>query len=172
MVGYVDGGLTSVLQVCDLAANKEFKALIKRFYLQYRTQFLRDERAKTPNDPNRRIQIKIQVDTMTDIVEKAVKTFNAAQRSKRSIAKTFKSAGQDPWSPCADEFKAHLDELAKLPLYQLVENGIESRMGANLPTGEDGAEIEPERCQEEDTADQPQMGNITSDNKLENGRTA
>ena len=57
LVGYIDGGLTSVLQVCDLAANKEFKATITKLYLNYRSQFLKDERAKTPHDPNRRIKI-------------------------------------------------------------------------------------------------------------------
>ena len=99
------------------------------------TQFIRKERERTPDDPNRRINMKIQVDTMTDIVEKAVKTFNSHQRTKRSIAKTFRNAGQDPWNPCEEDFKAHLDGLAKLPLYQLMEDGIESRTGVKLSTG-------------------------------------
>ncbi|KAL7539007.1 hypothetical protein ACHAWF_006267 [Thalassiosira exigua] len=43
---YIEGGLTSVLQVCDLVANKDIKAIIKRLYLQYRTEFIWTERAK------------------------------------------------------------------------------------------------------------------------------
>ena len=156
VVGYIDGGLTSVLQVCDLAANKEFKALIKKGYLGFRTQFIRKERERTPDDPNRRINMKIQVDTMTDIVEKAVKTFNSHQRTKRSIAKTFRNAGQDPWNPCEEDFKAHLDELAKLPLYRIMEDGIESRTGVKLPAGEDGEEIEL-GSKDEDKIDQNEV---------------
>ena len=37
--------------------------------MKWRAEFLMAERAKTPNDKFRRIKIKIQVDTMTDIVE-------------------------------------------------------------------------------------------------------
>ena len=43
---YIDGGLTSVLQVCDLAANKDIKGIIKRLYLQYRAGYIRAEKAK------------------------------------------------------------------------------------------------------------------------------
>ena len=100
--------------------------------------------------------MKIQVDTMTDIVEKAVKTFNSHQRTKRSIAKTFRNAGQDPWNPCEEDFKAHLDELAKLPLYRIMEDGIESRTGVKLPAGEDGEEIEL-GSKDEDKIDQNEV---------------
>ena len=69
VLGFINGGLTYLLQVCDLDSNKEFKALIKKAYMKWRAKFLMAERAKTPNDKFRRIKIKIQVDTMTDIVE-------------------------------------------------------------------------------------------------------
>ena len=36
--GFINGGLTSVLQVCDLVANKEFKALIKKAYMKWRAE--------------------------------------------------------------------------------------------------------------------------------------
>ena len=134
VVGFINGGLTSVLQVCDLVANKEFKAQIKREYMRFRAEYLKAERAKTPEEPMRRIKVKIQVDKMTELVEKSVKIFNDGQRGNPSIAKTFKSAGQHPWEACEEEFKAHLDSLEKLPLYksasreeQIMNNNISSQ---------------------------------------------
>ena len=76
VLGYINGVINSVLQVCDLVANKEFKALIKKAYIKWRAQFLMAERAKTPDNKSRRIKIKIQVDTITDIVDDSTKTLN------------------------------------------------------------------------------------------------
>ena len=45
----------------------------------------------------------------------------------------------DPWVECEKEFKAHLDSLAELPLYKLVENGVTSNTPAKLP-GDDGVQ--------------------------------
>ena len=54
---------------------------------------------------------------MMEIIEECVVEFNADQRKTRSVEKTFRYAGQDPWVECENEFKAHLDSLSKLPLY-------------------------------------------------------
>ena len=108
--------MTSVLQVCDLAANKEVKDLMKRGYLRYRTEFIRAERAKTTNKPGRRIKMKIPIVTMMEIIEDAVKRFNQRQRETESIKRTFISAGQHPWYDCKVDFKLHLDGLSTLPL--------------------------------------------------------
>ena len=100
------------------------------------------ERAKTPNDKFRRIKIKIQVDTMTDIVEESTKDFNYGQRTSRSINKAFRFAGQDTWVERNNDFKAHLESLAKLPLYQMVENFLEQRTPGNLPGADELEEDE------------------------------
>ena len=76
VLGYINGGINSVLQVCDLVANKEFKALIKKACMKGRAEFLMTERAKTLNNKFRRIKIKIQVDTMTDTVDYSTKAIN------------------------------------------------------------------------------------------------
>jgi hypothetical protein len=169
IVVFIDGGLTSVLQVCDLAANKEFKDNIKRLYLKYRTGFLWAERAKTPDEPNRRIKTKIPVVRMTEIIEEAVKEFNTGQLETRSILKTFISAGQHPWKVCEVQFKAHLDNLSKLPLYGgcktvqevLQERAMASRTGETLHPGreavgvgleEEEVDLEPEAAAEEEEA--------------------
>ena len=141
VIEFIDGGLTSVLQVCDLAANKEFKATIKKLYIKWRGEYIRAQRQLTPNEPNKRIKIKIVIVKMTEIVEEAVRIFNAGQRTSRSIEKTFRSAGQDPWVNCEKEFKAHLDALAKLPLRSIMEKSIAARTAKKLPGGDDGIEF-------------------------------
>ena len=95
--GFINGGINSVLQVCGLVANKEFKALIKKACMKGRAEFLMTERAKTPNDKFRRIKTKIQVHTMTDIFEESTKAFNDGHRTSRSTEKDFRVVGQDPW---------------------------------------------------------------------------
>ena len=86
--------------------------------MKWRSEFLMAERAKTPNDKFRRIKIKIQVFTMTNIVEDSTNYFNYEQRTSRSIKKAFRFSGQDPWVEIKNNFKAHPNSLAKTPLYQ------------------------------------------------------
>ena len=101
---FIEGGLTSVIQVADLITNKEFKAKIKAKYLKWHAGYIRAERAKTPNNPYRRIEAKITVDNMMNIIEEVVVEFNTDQRRTRSVDKTFRAAGQDPWVDCDIEF--------------------------------------------------------------------
>ena len=101
--------------------------------MKWRAEFLMAERAKNPNDKFRRIKIKIQLDMMTDIVEESTKDFNYGQRTSRSINKAFRFAGQDTWVERNNEFKAHLDSLAKLTLYQMVENVLEHHTPGKAP---------------------------------------
>ena len=50
---FIEGGLTSVIQVADLIANKEFMAKVKAKCLKWRADYIKAERAKTPNNPDR-----------------------------------------------------------------------------------------------------------------------
>ena len=52
-----------------------------------------------------------------ELIETVVAEFNTKQRELKSIKATFISARQHPWKGCSKEFKDHLDNLAKLPLY-------------------------------------------------------
>ena len=52
---FIDGALTSVIQVCDLDGNKPLKINIKRQYLKYRADFIKAERAKYPGEPNKHV---------------------------------------------------------------------------------------------------------------------
>ena len=91
------------------------------------------KRSKTPNDKFRHIKIKIQVYMMTDIVEESTKAFNDVQSTSRSIENTLRFDGKDPWVESKNKFKDHLDSLAKLPLYQMVENVLEHHAPGKLP---------------------------------------
>ena len=42
VVGYIPGGITSVIQVCDLVANKDLKLFIKQDYYKWRSDFVPD----------------------------------------------------------------------------------------------------------------------------------
>ena len=95
-----------------MVANKELKALINKANMKWRAEFLMAERAKTPNHKFRRIKIKIQVDTMTDIVEELTNAFYDGQSNSRSIKKVFSFTGQDPWVERKNNLKAHIDSLA------------------------------------------------------------
>ena len=98
--------------------------------MKWRAEFLKAERSKTPNNPNRRINIRIQVTEMTEIVEEATKFFNVVQHNSRSTKNTFNHGGQDPLKDCEVEFKAHLDALYEISLYS---NKIKSRTAGRLP---------------------------------------
>ena len=36
VIGFIAGGLTSILQVCDLFSNRQFKAIIKKLDIKWR----------------------------------------------------------------------------------------------------------------------------------------
>ena len=116
VLGFINGGLTSILQVCDLVSNKESKTLIKKAYMKWRAEFLMADRSKTPNNKFRRFNINIQVDTMTDTVEDSTKALNCGQHTARCIKKDFRFSGQYPWVERKNGLKAHINSLAKLQL--------------------------------------------------------
>ena len=144
VVAYINGGLTSIIQVCDLDANKPLKIEIMKLYLRYRKECIEAEWAKTPDQPNRCVAMKIDIVNMTGIIEEAHRIVNERQHKTRSIEKTFRAVGQDPWVDYEAKFKAHLDKLAKLPLYGLVQKGVESQMAAVLEQSPDEVKIEVE----------------------------
>ena len=131
---FINGGLTSVLQVADLIANKPIKALIKKYYYDWRRSFIIEERSKIARnggDPHTRIKLKMKVDQMTTIIEQACKQFNDQQKRTRSVAQTFRKAGQDPWYDCREEFQEHLQSLSTMSLYG---SAIEYQNGEAITT--------------------------------------
>lgn len=124
----ISGGLTSVIQVCDLVANKDLKQFIKNRYYTWRTEFIKKKRAELiqAGTPSERITIKIPRDVMIKIVEEAIKEFNEKEQQRQSIRKTFRKVKQDPWNDSSEEFKAHLDSLEEDAMYKaLYDNQTE-----------------------------------------------
>lgn len=74
----LSGGLTSVIQMCDLVANKLLKQLMCGGY--YQCAFIQDKKANIAasggNFHNECIKITIHNDEMISIVETAVRAFN------------------------------------------------------------------------------------------------
>jgi hypothetical protein len=116
----IKGGLTSVIQVCDLVA--DLKQLIKTHYYTRRTGFIREERARlvaAGKDPlNERIKIKISLEETVSMVEVAFKDYNAKQREKETIKNTFRKGNMDPWRESDKELKAHPDNLTEDSMYK------------------------------------------------------
>lgn len=123
---YISGGLTPVLQVCDLTVNKDIKNLIKQGYYRWRSKFISAARERGATGS---VTLKMPITEMADIVEAAVKGFNQDERQRRSIEKTFRKAGQDPWCHDEDLFKSHLDDLTQSSLFKA---NIEYRKGESL----------------------------------------
>jgi hypothetical protein len=118
----IRGGLTSVIQVCDLVANKDLKQLIKTQYYLWRTDFIKGERERLiaeGKDPlNTRIKIKVPLEDTVKMVEAAFKEFNVKQREKETIKNTFRKVNMDPWRDSEKDFLAHLDSLAEDSMYK------------------------------------------------------
>ena len=93
-VAFIDGGLTSTIQVDDLDANKLLIVYIIKVYFRHGKAYISTGQAKTPNQPNRCINMKIDIVKMTKTVVESVKIFNARQQTTWSIEKTLWSAQQ------------------------------------------------------------------------------
>ena len=126
------GGLTSVLQVCDLCCNDRIKRSFKKLYMEWRAANLRQQRVAL------RESIKIQHEdgienptvkplslqrdrrAIINIVQRVFRDFNEQEESKplelRVIHKTFQSVGQ---VLDADDlqFTEHLDKLSRCSAY-------------------------------------------------------
>ena len=129
----ISGGITSVIQVCDLVANKILKQLIRDSYYLWRTAHIRDVKseilAKGGSPNNERIKVKMPINDMIGMVESAVKSFNMKQLVTESVRRTFRKVDQDPWRDCRGEFIAHLDHLEEHSLYKTL---VENQNGVNL----------------------------------------
>ena len=71
---------------------------------------------------------------MKEIIEATAKEFNLNEKSNQQIKNTFRSVGQDiweDWDVLEPLFEAHLDALAKLPLYATT---IDNQTSSDLQT--------------------------------------
>jgi len=93
-IGDLYGGLTSIIQICGLIANKDFKHFIRNKHFLWRTKFVFEQKQKIQarggNANNERITIKGPLEAMINIVEDTVNFFNEKQRQTESIRDTFR----------------------------------------------------------------------------------
>ena len=115
----IPGGLTSVMQLCDLIVNKLFKQYLRDFYYKWRTAYIRRMRATGVTG---KLNIKLPRDEMIRFIEASIRKLNRQQLAKPTIRKTFQKIGQDPWVDCAEAFKAHLDSISEGSMYRTILN--------------------------------------------------
>ena len=130
----IPGGLTSIMQVCDLTANAQLKAEFKVLYARWRAGSLRkqqeeyDEKLAEARDASAAAAVappkpalKMDRGAIITMVEQTIANFNKKEDRKlleeRCIHKTFTRAGQNPWCENTDAFKQHLDDLQNNPVY-------------------------------------------------------
>ena len=152
----IPGGLTSVLQVCDLCCNAQLKNHFMLFYNQWRVFELAKQKrghdlaAATAEDRGlpapSQSKMKLNKDrsVIIKLVERSFREFNRCQMEKppaeRAIVKTFARAGQDPDADL-QKFHEHLDGLSECSVYQRTRANqcathVENASMANVSMGE------------------------------------
>ncbi len=112
-VGFIPGGLTSIMQVCDLVVNKPLKQRFKQLYTAY----------KLRNDPGAGKKVKVKRDDVLLWLEQAICEFNEKNHDGRLLEKSFKKYGQDfRVAGFPEEFKAHLQSLSENTIYEALIN--------------------------------------------------
>ena len=111
---YINKGMTSVQQPCDLFANQQIKKNVKDSYYEYRMTLKFDEQTK----------VKVPWDLFVNWVEKALSKVNQKQRLKQEIRKMFSKCGLDPYDDDKLLFAHHLESLGMEALYKALTNGL------------------------------------------------
>ena len=114
VIEWIDKGLTSVYQPGDIMINKPLKDHIRSAYCNHITSTVVDD-----FQPGQKIQISRK--KLVQFIEEACAKINSEQGCSRSIYKSFKTCGLNPFSTDTDDFKKHLDELS----YNMIYNKLE-----------------------------------------------
>jgi len=133
VVKLIPGGLTSVMQVCDLSCNAPLKRRFKSHYTQWRAEQLRTQRQAFSEAADEaedagvaapmgfKPVVKRDRAAVVNMVQKAFKGYNDEQLQEpvaaRAIRRTFVKAGQDPYAADTAAFTKYLNELEDHPVY-------------------------------------------------------
>jgi len=109
-IEWIDKGLTSVYQPGDIAINKPLKDRIRESYHQHIS-------AIAHGNFQAGQKIKISRETLLGFIEKAFASINQEQKRSKSIYKSFRMCGLNPWDDKLEHFTAHLDSLEQNKLY-------------------------------------------------------
>ena len=106
----IPGGMTSIVQVCDVAANAQLKKLIRKWYMKWRTGEI-----KRLREAGRvgHFKLKLPRDEFIRGTEKIIKDFNELEKESRSIEKCFTRLGQNFERPTESRaaVRAYLDKI-------------------------------------------------------------
>ena len=124
---YIPAGMTSVLQVCDVAINKPLKQHLKTEYLVWKDkqiQLCRENDGSTV-----KINVKTPRDNLIIWCENHMKLFNDSEATENLIQRTFSKVGQNIFSTESEELEKWLNSLSENALYRTL---LESHTEVNL----------------------------------------
>ena len=113
-VHYIDEGMTSIHQVCDIAVNKPLKAAIKKAYFEARAVAVAG--LKTADLVG--MVYSVPREDLVGMIEDAYDTINEGNTRRRWIASAFDQCGQNPWAADQSGFEKHLASLNENTVYQ------------------------------------------------------
>jgi len=113
-VHYIDEGMTSIHQVCDIAVNKPLKAAIKKAYFKARAVAVAG--LKTADLVG--MVYSVPREDLVGMIEDAYETINEGNTRRRWITSAFDQCGQNPWAADQSGFEKHLASLNENTVYQ------------------------------------------------------
>ena len=118
VVDFINKGMTSVQQPCDLYANQRIKKVVKELYHEYRLTLAFDEQTN----------VKVPRELFLSWVETAVDTVHQGQRLNMEIRRVFQKCGLDPYDTERLLFEKHLETLSTEALYKALTEGQTATM--------------------------------------------
>ena len=101
-------GCTSLIQICDLIANKPIKHAFKKRYVSW----------KIASDPGPGGKYKVDHEYVLSWLEQAIEDVNAHMSTRSEVAKAFATYGQDFRRPNCSELAEHLAKHEKNGVYR------------------------------------------------------
>ena len=121
------------------------KHLVKRGYYRWRLKEMKRVKAENPKQVH--FKLKMPRDDLIKIVEEAFKIYNEGELDDsedgrrhhfKSIERTFKKVGQNPWCDDNSEFERHLSELSEDAMYKaLLSNQKAQELCPHVAMGAD-----------------------------------
>ena len=109
----IPGGLTSVVQGCDLIMNSPYKQHLKREYGEFKEFEVRKLRAEGKMG---KIKVKTSREQLVVWSENFVAKFNSVEDDQKTISQVFTKTGVNPWSEdsaaCLESWLTSLEENA------------------------------------------------------------
>ena len=107
VVEFINKGMTSVQQPCDLYANQQVKKIVRRLYHEYRMTLNFEAQTK----------VKVPRELFVSWIEAAIDEVHKAQRLNMDIRRVFQKCGLDPYNNDKLLFEKHLESLSQEAMY-------------------------------------------------------